>query len=78
MKNILTDRIDYLNFEDGETVRSTHIIRNQTLSLYIYIFFHFHNIVWGRIRSVQVESYKQMKNQLCMFLTLHITETLLP
>jgi hypothetical protein len=27
MKNILTGRIDHLNFEDEETVRSTRVIR---------------------------------------------------
>jgi hypothetical protein len=27
MKNILTDRIDHLNFEKGETVHSTRAIR---------------------------------------------------
>jgi hypothetical protein len=27
MKNILTGRIDYLKFEDGETVHSTQVIR---------------------------------------------------
>jgi hypothetical protein len=27
MKNILTHRIDHLNFKDGETVRSTRAIR---------------------------------------------------
>jgi hypothetical protein len=42
MKNILIGRIDYLNFEDGETVRSTQTIRAThstvaKLSLYIYI-----------------------------------------
>jgi hypothetical protein len=26
MKNILTGRIDYLNFENGETARSTRVI----------------------------------------------------
>jgi hypothetical protein len=38
MKNILTDRIDYLNFEDGETVRSTRAIRatRSTVAKYIY------------------------------------------
>jgi hypothetical protein len=44
MKNILTGRIGYLNFENGETVRSTRVIRatrstlaKLSLSLYIYI-----------------------------------------
>jgi hypothetical protein len=46
MKNILTGRIDYLNFEDGETFRSTLAIRatrstvvklSLSLSLYIYM-----------------------------------------
>jgi hypothetical protein len=41
MKNILTGQIDYLNFEDGETVHSTWTIRATRstiakLSLYIY------------------------------------------
>jgi hypothetical protein len=43
MKNILIRRIDYLNFEDGETFRSTRTIRatystvaKLSLSLYIY------------------------------------------
>jgi hypothetical protein len=27
MKNILTGRIDHLNFEDGETIRNTRVIR---------------------------------------------------
>jgi hypothetical protein len=41
MKNILTGRIDYLNFEDGKTVRSTHVIRatrNTVAKLSIYIY----------------------------------------
>jgi hypothetical protein len=39
MKNILTSRIDYLNFEDGETVRSTWVIcaTRRTVAIYIYI-----------------------------------------
>jgi hypothetical protein len=41
MKNILTGRIDHLNFdEDGETVRSTRVIcatRSTVAKLYIYI-----------------------------------------
>jgi hypothetical protein len=40
MKNILTERIDYLNFEDEKTIRSTRVIRSTRrtvakLSLYI-------------------------------------------
>jgi hypothetical protein len=42
MKNILTGRIDYLNFKDGEMIRSTRDIRAThsivaKLSLSIYI-----------------------------------------
>jgi hypothetical protein len=40
MKNILTSRIDYLNFEDGETVRSIRTIRatrSTVAKLSIYI-----------------------------------------
>jgi hypothetical protein len=46
MKNILSCRIDYLKFKDGETVRNTWVIRAMcstitklflSLSLYIYI-----------------------------------------
>jgi hypothetical protein len=42
MKNILIGQIDYLNFKDRETIRSTRIIcatRNtiDKLSLYIYM-----------------------------------------
>jgi hypothetical protein len=41
MKNIFTDRIDYLKFEDGETIRSTRIIRairkHRSQIIYIYI-----------------------------------------
>jgi hypothetical protein len=40
MKNILTDRIDYLNFEDGETVYSTwviHTTRSTVAKLSLYI-----------------------------------------
>jgi hypothetical protein len=39
MKNILTDRIDHLNFKDGETICSTRVIRvthNTVAKLYIY------------------------------------------
>jgi hypothetical protein len=39
MKNILTGRIDHLNFEDGETVYSTRAIRatrSTVAKLYIY------------------------------------------
>jgi hypothetical protein len=44
MKNILTGRIDHLNFEEKETVRSTQAIRITRstiakLSLSLYIFF---------------------------------------
>jgi hypothetical protein len=40
MKNILTGRIDYLNFKDGETVRSTRTIRTtcSTVAKLIYIY----------------------------------------
>jgi hypothetical protein len=44
MKNILTGRIDYLNFKDGETVRSTRVIRAtrsivaKLIYIYIYLF----------------------------------------
>jgi hypothetical protein len=43
MQKIITSRIDHLNFEDGETVRSTRTVRamrsivaKHSLSLYIY------------------------------------------
>jgi hypothetical protein len=43
MKNILIGRINHLNFEDSEMIRSTRVIRATRstvakLSLYIYIF----------------------------------------
>jgi hypothetical protein len=40
MKNILTGRIDYLNFKDGEMIRSTRTIRvtsNTVTKLSLYI-----------------------------------------
>jgi hypothetical protein len=37
MKNIFTGRIDHLNFEDGETVRSTQTIRDiQTVHKFLW------------------------------------------
>jgi hypothetical protein len=42
MKIILTSRIDYLNFEDGETVRNTQTIRaTRSTVAYIYIYIVF-------------------------------------
>jgi hypothetical protein len=44
MKNIMTIQINHLNFEDGETVRSTRVIRATyntvaKLSIYLYIIY---------------------------------------
>jgi hypothetical protein len=41
MKNILTGRIDYLNSEDGETIRSTRTIlaTRSTVAKLFYILF---------------------------------------
>jgi hypothetical protein len=54
MKNILTGRIDHLNFVDGETIRSTRAIRATRstvakLSLYIYI-----ELGYGALQSTRV------------------------
>jgi hypothetical protein len=38
MKNILTGRIDHLNFENGKTVRNTQIIRATRIIIVIIIF----------------------------------------
>jgi hypothetical protein len=46
MKNILTSRIDYLNFKDGKIVRNTQAIRatrSTVAKLYIYINLDFHS-----------------------------------
>jgi hypothetical protein len=43
MKNILTGRIDYLNFEDGETVRSTRTIRAMRSSVAKLIYQNYNN-----------------------------------
>jgi hypothetical protein len=54
MKNILTGRIDYLNFEDGETVCSTRVIRatrSTVAKLYlicIYVF-AFYRSWWNQL-----------------------------
>jgi hypothetical protein len=37
MKNILTGQIDYLNFENGETICNTQIIRATRIAVPNYI-----------------------------------------